>query len=106
MNGNSNRILGALCAVAVAQIVATAPIAAQQTSSAPGQVAQSSVGQAGQRQTAEGVDARYRPKRRIPTRIQNRIQSRIATRIDRFHDTQSDAVSSFEAAEDQIRRPR
>jgi hypothetical protein len=74
----------------------------------PGRVAQSGVGEAGQRQTRDQTQG-IAPMARISNRIQNRVQSRIRSRIDRDYDPQAKATSPFEAAEDQARntaRPR
>lgn len=83
-----------------------APSAAPETK--PGEVAKSTVGQAGQRQQREDV-AGVRPMARIDSRIQNRVQSRIRNRIDRDYDPQANAISPFEAAGERTRnagRPR
>lgn len=76
-----------------------------------GRVADSSVGEVGQRQTREGAaaEAGITPMARIASRIQNRVQSRIRNRIDRDYDPQANATNPFEAAEEETRsagRPR
>lgn len=74
-----------------------------------GEVAQSAVGQAGQRQTREDIAKDARPMARIDSRIQNRVHSRIRNRIDRYYDPQANAASPFEVAGEQARtagRPR
>ena len=81
----------------------TAPVPLDTNSA--GRVAASSVGQVGQRQSAEQVQ----PMARIGNRVQNRIQSRIRNRIDRNYDPQANAAAPFAIAEDQARtagRPR
>jgi hypothetical protein len=66
----------------------------------PGRVAETAVGEAGQRQTTAEVLAD--PMARINTRIPNRVQSRIRNRLDRYYDPQANATSPFEAAADQV----
>jgi hypothetical protein len=70
-----------------------------------GDVSRSSAGQVGKRQTRETVDdgAGIKPMSRITSRIQNRVQSRIRNRVDSFYSAQSDALSSFAAADAQSR---
>lgn len=68
-----------------------------------GQVARSTVGQAGQQQAREDVAANIEPMARISSRIQNRVQSRIRNRIDRFYDPRSNATSPFAVASEQAR---
>lgn len=73
----------------------------------PGRVAESTVGEAGQRQTREQVNAQ--PMARIANRVQNRVQNRIRNRIDRNYDPQANTTDPFEVAEDEVRstsRPR
>lgn len=76
-----------------------------------GQIAGSSVGQVGQRQSSgsAAAEAGIMPMARISNRIQNRVQSRIRNRIDRNYDPQANASDPFVVAEDQARaggRPR
>ena len=70
----------------------------------PGRVADSAVGEVGQRQTrgqaAQGVVSTARVGNRIP----NRVQSRLRNRIDRYYDPQANATSPFVVAEGQARR--
>lgn len=74
----------------------------------PGEVAQSSVGQAGQRRTREDLtpDNQIVPMTRISSRIQNRVQARIRNRIDRFYDPKSNATSPFAIAGEQVSTPQ
>lgn len=72
-------------------------------SSQVGQVADSSVGRVGLRQTRDEIARGTRPMTRIESRIQNRIHSRIDNRIDRSYDPQAAATSPYAAAEDRIR---
>lgn len=67
-----------------------------------GRVAESAVGQVGQRRTA-GMDGNIVPMGRIDSRIQNRIQSRLQTRIDRDYNPQFNTSTPFGAAEDRTR---
>jgi hypothetical protein len=69
----------------------------------PGQVAKSTVGQVGKRQTREDVAKVVAPMARINSRIQNRVQSRIRNRIDRNYDPTANASSPFEVASEQVR---
>lgn len=76
--------------------VATAPIV-------EGQVAQSAVGQAGQRQTRDQALLNITPIERIPSRLQNRIQSRLQTRIDRNNTSSATALTPFAIADEETR---
>lgn len=80
----------------VALLASVTPAAAQQT--VVGRVAESAVGQAGQRQTREESVIGIEPMMRIQNRIQNRIQSRLRTRIDRDSSSVASAASSVENA--------
>lgn len=84
-----------------ALLLAAAPVAAQDAP--PGQTANSSVGQVGQRQTREKAAATIAPTARIASRIVNRVQSRIRNRIDRYYDPKANAASPFEVAGEQAR---
>ena len=65
-----------------------------------GNVATSSVGKVGQRQTsATGI----KPTARLASRIENRIPSRISTRLDRNYNAQAGAADRINAAEGQAR---
>lgn len=73
-----------------------------------GRVADTGVGEVGQRQTRDQTNG-IKPMARLATRIQNRVQLRLSTRIDRDYDPQADATSLFSVAEEQGRtatRPR
>ncbi|UIJ44421.1 hypothetical protein LZK98_15305 [Sphingomonas cannabina] len=70
-----------------------------------GQVASSSVGEVGQRQTNEQRGPNTQPTARLDTRINNRVQNRIGNRIDRSYYQQADAASSFALAEEKTREP-
>ena len=70
-----------------------------------GDVAESSVGQVGQRETRDSaalVDG-IKPNARIDGRIQNRVQNRIYNRIDRNYGPQAGVVNPFAVAQDQTR---
>lgn len=69
-----------------------------------GQVADSAVGQVGQRQTAENSQANIEPMGRLNNRIPNRVQNRIRNRIDRTYDPRANAMSPFEVAAEQSTR--
>ena len=68
-----------------------------------GRVAESAVGDIGQRQTREEVAPRAAPVARTGGRIATRVQSRIRNRIDRFYDPQANAASPFTVAGEQVR---
>jgi hypothetical protein len=87
--------------VVVVMLLSICPADAQQSSR--GQVAQSSVGQAGQRQARNQTTVTTEPLDRIDSRVRTRVESRIRTRIDRFYKPQGNAASSFELAVDQAR---
>lgn len=82
-------------------MVAAFPAMAQDK---PGQVANSSVGEVGQRQTRDQLVSQ--PLARINNRISNRVESRIANRVDRFYNSDSqNSTSAYEAAGQRVRRP-
>lgn len=81
--------------------LAAAPARSQQASG--GKVANSTVGQVGQRQTHGQPLAGIEPLARIDSRIENRVQSRIRNRIDQYYDPQANARSPFEVAGDKVR---
>lgn len=70
-----------------------------------GRIADSAVGQIGQRQTRESAAAEtgIKPTARLVSRIQNRVQNRIRNRIDRDYDPEANATNVFKAAEEQAR---
>lgn len=68
----------------------------------PGQVADSAVGQVGQRQTAASIQAE--PMGRINNRVANRVQNRIRNRIDRSYNPTANTTFPFEVAAEQITR--
>ena len=70
-----------------------------------GRIANSGVGQIGQRQTRESAatETGIKPTARLASRIQNRVQNRISNRIDRDYDPEANATNVFKAAEEQAR---
>lgn len=70
-----------------------------------GQIADSVVGQIGQRQTRESgaTVTGIKPTTRLVSRIQNRVQNRIRNRIDRNYDSEANATNLFKVAEEQAR---
>lgn len=68
-----------------------------------GHLADSAVGEAGQRQTRAQAAEGIAPTVRIASRVENRVQSRIRSRIDRNYGPQASATSLFEAAEGKAR---
>lgn len=108
-----------LAAAAVLYGLSTAPATAQQSAAASqdellspapppptpaAQVAESSAGRTGQRQTREEAPANIEPMGRINDRIANRVQNRIRNRIDRYYDPLGNAASPFEDAVNEARR--
>ena len=71
----------------------------------PGTVAQSAVGQVGQRQQGTQPVAGIKPTARINNRIANRVESRIRNRIDKTYDPQANATSPFKVAADTAQTP-
>lgn len=78
-----------------------APASAQQETG--GRVADSAVGEVGQRQSRSQSATNAQPMDRIDNRIRNRVNLRIRNRIDRFYEAQGDAASSFDTASDRTR---
>lgn len=94
---------GILCGMpgAICLVLMAVPATAQDQ---PGRIADSSVGEVGQRQTRDQLVSE--PLARINSRIQNRIESRIANRIDRFYNNGSQtSTSAYDAAGQRVRRP-
>lgn len=87
-----------------ATLVLMAASAQAQEETRPGQVAESAVGQVGQRQTAGNSQANIEPMGRLNNRIPNRVQNRIRNRIDRFYDPTANTASPFEVAAEQSTR--
>jgi hypothetical protein len=69
----------------------------------PGRVADSTVGQVGQRQTRGQAAQGIAQTARIGNRISNRVQSRLRNRIDRSYDPQANAADPFAVAADRLR---
>lgn len=95
------------CLATLVLTVLSVPTAAQQQGQPQqplGQVAGSTVGKVGQRQTREQTQTNIEPMKRINNRIANRVQSRIRNRIDRHYNPQPNVTSPFEVAAEQERR--
>lgn len=85
-----------------ALLLSPIPSAAQERrQQEPGKVAESAVGEVGQRQTREEAAPGVEPMSRINSRIPNRVQNRIRNRIDRYYDPKANTTSPFEVAADQ-----
>lgn len=85
--------------------VRSAPISVPLQNDQIGRVADSAVGQVGQRQTREQAPTGIKSMARVANRIQNRVQNRIRNRIDRDYDPQAGMTDPFAVAEDRARRP-
>lgn len=94
----------ALCAFLLLTLPAAARGRPQAVGQSGGQVAESSVGKAGQRQTREQSPANIAPMGRIDNRIGNRVQNRLRNRIGRSYDPSANATSPFATAADQVRK--
>lgn len=68
-----------------------------------GRTADTGIGDVGQRQTREESATNIQPLGRIDSRIGNRVQSRIRNRIDANYDPQSNALSPFRVAGDEVK---
>lgn len=88
-------------ALSIALLSAMTPASAQDAPA--GRVADSAVGQAGQRQTRDQASTNVVSTGRINGRIQNRVQSRVRSRIERNYGSQANAASPFEIAGEQAR---
>lgn len=82
---------------------AAAEQASQPDQQVSARVADSAVGEVGQRQTEVPFGLTRSPFARIESRIANRVQSRIRNRLDRYYDPQANATSPFVIAEDKAR---
>lgn len=107
MRGDRSVLRHSLLPGCFAMLPVLLPAAAVAQAVEPGRVAQSTVGEAGQRQTREqaAVDGRA-PMARLSSRIRNRVENRIRNRIDRYYNPQVDITSSFRAAENDARTAR
>ena len=94
--------LSVLCSLVIA--VSATPLWAQDNE--PGRVAESAVGEAGQRQRRDKEVGNIQPMARLNTRIINRVQTRLRNRVDRYYDPQANASSPFVVAEEQLRTTR
>jgi hypothetical protein len=83
-------------------IISPSPAIARQDPIIPaqsaGRVAETSVGEAGQRKGRESTVDGINPTARINNRIANRVQNRLRNRIDRYSSPLSSGTSAFEAA--------
>lgn len=69
-----------------------------------GDIAKSTAGQAGKRQTREQIAAQIgiAAMARVNSRIQNRVQARIRNRIDQYYDPRANAATPFSVASEQV----
>lgn len=91
-----------LLVAGILQLVLSSAALAQETDA--GQIADSSVGRAGQRMNTKAQGVNAQPMTRINNRINSRIQLRIRNRIDRNYSAPSSSTSSFDEASSQIQR--
>jgi hypothetical protein len=96
---------------AFACLLLASPVLAAAQEAVPSQVATSSAGTAGTRQSRETGTARLAPNARIANRIQNRVTTRVRNRLDRYYDPQAAPATPFQNAEARARtagdaRPR
>lgn len=68
------------------------------------QIAPSSAGRAGQRQTRGQDVGGIRPMIRVESRVANRFQNRIRNRLDRYYDPRANALSPFTVAGEEVKR--
>lgn len=94
-----------LFVVAATVLIGSTATAQQASRGSSAQVAGSSAGSAGERQTRSILadEAGIEPMARLNSRVQNRVQSRIRNRIDRYYDPQANALSPFKVAGDETR---
>lgn len=76
---------------------------AQDSASKSGEVASSSVGRVGQRQTRDTDQTNIEPLARFDSRVANRVQSRIRNRIDQDYDPTANATEPFKTAADKTK---
>lgn len=91
-----------LLLAAILELALSSAALAQETDA--GQIAESSVGRAGQRMNAKAQGVNAQPMTRISNRINSRIQLRIRNRIDRNYSVLSSSTSSYEEASNQIQQ--
>lgn len=73
-----------------------------QASAHIGDVADSAVGQIGQRQNGAHHPSQMEPMGRLNNRISNRVQNRISNRIDRHYDPAANGSSAFDRAAEEL----
>lgn len=78
--------------------------AAQEAAQRQGRLAETAVGEVGQRQTRSNEQADIGPRGRLNSRLANRVQSRLRNRIDRYYDPRANTTSPFEVASERSTR--
>lgn len=77
---------------------------AQAAAPRQGSLAESAVGEVGQRQTRSNSPTDVGPMGRLNSRVANRVQSRLRNRIDRYYDPRANTTSPFEVASERSTR--
>ena len=80
------------------------PVGAQEAAPQQGHLADSAVGEVGQRQTKSNSPTGAGPMGRLNSRVANRVQSRLRNRIDRYYDPRANTTSPFEVAAERSTR--
>jgi len=93
-----------MVALGVLLLMASPGQAAQEAAQRQGHMAESAVGEVGQRQTRGNVPAVIGPMGRLNSRVANRVQSRLRNRIDRYYDPRANTTSPFEVAAERSAR--
>lgn len=77
---------------------------AQAAAPRQGSLAETAVGEVGQRQTKSHSPTDIGPMGRLNSRVANRVQSRLRNRIDRYYDPRANTTSPFEVASERSTR--
>lgn len=93
-----------LVALGALLLLASPAWAAQEAAPQQGHVADSAIGEVGQRQTKSNSPAGIGPMGRVNRRVANRVQSRLRNRIDRYYDPRANTTSPFEVAAERSTR--
>jgi hypothetical protein len=95
------RMTGQATASAAEDLMVNEPQQPQTDALMAGHIATSTVGEVGQRQTADTTAIGIRPGARIENRIQNRVQTRVQNRIDKNYNPLMRATDTFAVAAQQ-----
>jgi len=95
-----------LVALGALLLIAAPGWRAQAAAPRQGSLAETAVGEVGQRQTKNDSPTDIGPMGRLNSRVANRVQNRLRNRIDRYYDPRANTTSPFEVASERSARVR